>query len=78
MKTRKEALTSDDFSFQTPSDISPNSGFIPSMILGSLDSYFMSIFKAPVVVLNKPEKMRRDLFWGWISDSDESKIAWVK
>ncbi|XP_024980886.1 uncharacterized protein LOC112517739 [Cynara cardunculus var. scolymus] len=47
------------------------------VVLGSLATYFLSIFKAPVRtrLSLKEEKMRKDFFWG--SDYVEI-IAWVK
>ncbi|KAJ0927224.1 putative RNA-directed DNA polymerase [Helianthus annuus] len=44
-------------------------------VLGSLPSYFLSIFAAPKCVLNRLEKIRRDFLWG-ISDRG-SKLRWV-
>lgn len=45
-------------------------------VLGNLANYVMSIFKAPITVIKKLEKLRRDFFWG--ADIGEKKIAWIK
>ncbi|KAJ0866424.1 putative RNA-directed DNA polymerase [Helianthus annuus] len=45
-------------------------------VLGSLPSYFLSLFVAPKCVINKLEKIRRDFVWGF-SDSTK-KMRWVR
>ncbi|KAJ0432745.1 putative RNA-directed DNA polymerase [Helianthus annuus] len=45
-------------------------------VLGSLPSYFLSLFSAPKVIINKLEKIRRDFLWG--KTSTGHKIRWVK
>ncbi|MFS8023979.1 putative RNA-directed DNA polymerase [Helianthus anomalus] len=45
-------------------------------VLGSIPSYFLSLFAAPKCVLNKLEKIRRDFVWGF-SDSNK-KCRWVR
>ncbi|GJR93592.1 hypothetical protein Tco_0265766 [Tanacetum coccineum] len=44
-------------------------------VLNSLCIYYFSTFKALVTNINKLESIRRNLFWGGISD--DRKIAWV-
>ncbi|KAL4576975.1 hypothetical protein LXL04_013076 [Taraxacum kok-saghyz] len=44
-------------------------------VLGSLPSYYFSIFVAPVGVINSIEKIRRRFLWG--GSADKSKISWV-
>ncbi|KAJ0805669.1 putative RNA-directed DNA polymerase [Helianthus annuus] len=44
-------------------------------VLSSLPTYFFSLYRAPVQVLNQLERLRRTFFWG---GSDEvSKMAWM-
>ncbi|KAF5797593.1 putative RNA-directed DNA polymerase [Helianthus annuus] len=45
-------------------------------VLGSLPSYFLSLFVAPKCVINKLEKIRRDFVWGF-SESIK-KMRWVR
>lgn len=45
-------------------------------VLGSMASYYLSIFRAPKKVTDLLEKLRRDFFWG--SDKDNKKMAWIK
>lgn len=45
-------------------------------VLGSIPTYYLSIFKAPKSVIDALERLRRDFFWG--SDADNRKKAWVK
>ncbi|KAK9047824.1 hypothetical protein SSX86_033214, partial [Deinandra increscens subsp. villosa] len=44
-------------------------------VLGSLPLYYMSLFRAPLCVLNELESIRRKFFWGR-SDSG-GKICWI-
>lgn len=44
-------------------------------VLGSLPSYFMSIFVSPMGVLESLEKIRRQFLWG--GDDNKYKIPWV-
>ena len=44
-------------------------------VLGGLGVYLFSLFKAPVKVLSRLEKIRRDFFWG-VKDGNR-KICWV-
>ncbi|KAJ0941167.1 putative RNA-directed DNA polymerase [Helianthus annuus] len=45
-------------------------------VLGSLSSYFLGIFKAPKVVLNKLEGIRRSFVWGQVGN--RNKISWIR
>ncbi|KAH1040657.1 hypothetical protein J1N35_042400 [Gossypium stocksii] len=45
-------------------------------MLSSLPIYFMSIFQAPVAVINKTDKIRRKFLWG--SEGGRQKMAKVK
>ncbi|KAJ0856138.1 hypothetical protein HanRHA438_Chr14g0680971 [Helianthus annuus] len=45
-------------------------------VLGSLPSYYLSLFKAPVGVLKKLEKIRRDFVWG--KSGESHKMRWVR
>ncbi|GJX81016.1 RNA-directed DNA polymerase, eukaryota, reverse transcriptase zinc-binding domain protein [Tanacetum coccineum] len=45
-------------------------------VLGSLGIYYLSIFKAPELVVNSLESMRAAFFWG--SSENTKKLAWVK
>ncbi|KAK9048994.1 hypothetical protein SSX86_032039 [Deinandra increscens subsp. villosa] len=44
-------------------------------ILGSLPLYYLSLFKAPSVVIKKLEAIRRDFFWG--CSNEDKRIAWI-
>lgn len=44
-------------------------------VLGSLGTYYFSIFKAPMKVLKKLEGFRSNFFWG--GSLGEKKIHWV-
>nr|GEZ14506.1 RNA-directed DNA polymerase, eukaryota [Tanacetum cinerariifolium] len=45
-------------------------------VLGSLGIYYLSIFKAPELVLKDLERSRASFFWG--STIDNKKMAWIK
>ncbi|GJW65591.1 retrovirus-related pol polyprotein from transposon TNT 1-94 [Tanacetum coccineum] len=45
-------------------------------VLGSLDIYYLLIFRAPESVLNDLEIIRSNFFWG--GNQDGKKMAWVK
>ncbi|GJZ07647.1 hypothetical protein Tco_0541440 [Tanacetum coccineum] len=45
------------------------------LVLGALETYFFSLFKAPKCVLKYLEKLRRNFFWGGSIQSN--KLAWV-
>lgn len=45
-------------------------------VLGSLPTYFLTLFKAPTGVLNDLEKIRRDFLWGGGIENC-SRIRWV-
>lgn len=45
-------------------------------VLGSLLTYFLSLFKAPVGVLNDLQKIRRDFLWG-VGAENCTKIRWI-
>ncbi|GJV39734.1 RNA-directed DNA polymerase, eukaryota, reverse transcriptase zinc-binding domain protein [Tanacetum coccineum] len=45
-------------------------------VLGSLGIYYLSIFRAPKLVLNDLERIQSNLFWG--GNQDGKKMAWVK
>ncbi|XP_022030427.1 uncharacterized protein LOC110931338 [Helianthus annuus] len=45
-------------------------------VLGSLPSYFLSLFAAPKGVINKLEKIRRDFLWG--KTSAGRKLRWMR
>ncbi|GJX81477.1 RNA-directed DNA polymerase, eukaryota, reverse transcriptase zinc-binding domain protein [Tanacetum coccineum] len=45
-------------------------------VLGSLGIYYLSIFRAPELVLNDLERIRSNFFWG--GNQDDKKMAWVK
>ncbi|GJU45999.1 RNA-directed DNA polymerase, eukaryota [Tanacetum coccineum] len=45
-------------------------------ILGSIPIYFLSLFKAPLKVINILESFRRHFFWGF--KEDQRGISWVK
>uniref|UniRef100_A0A251TXQ6 Putative RNA-directed DNA polymerase, eukaryota, Reverse transcriptase zinc-binding domain protein n=1 Tax=Helianthus annuus TaxID=4232 RepID=A0A251TXQ6_HELAN len=44
-------------------------------VLSSLPTYFFSLFKAPVQVINHLERLRRDFLWG--ASPEQKKIIWV-
>ena len=44
-------------------------------VLGSLGSYLFSLYKAPAVVLDKLESIRRNFFYG--GDETKKKLAWI-
>ncbi|XP_021971099.1 uncharacterized protein LOC110866053 [Helianthus annuus] len=44
--------------------------------MGSLPSYFLSLFAAPKCVINKIEKIRREFLWG--KNSSGHKIRWIR
>ncbi|KAL4589627.1 hypothetical protein LXL04_002535 [Taraxacum kok-saghyz] len=46
-------------------------------VLGSLPSYFFSIFVAPLGVINTLEKIRRHFLWGGGGLDGKKKISWV-
>ncbi|GKD32458.1 RNA-directed DNA polymerase, eukaryota, reverse transcriptase zinc-binding domain protein [Tanacetum coccineum] len=45
-------------------------------VLGSLGIYYLSIFRAPELVLNDLERIQTNFFWG--GNQDGKKMAWVK
>ncbi|GJV95289.1 putative RNA-directed DNA polymerase, eukaryota, reverse transcriptase zinc-binding domain protein [Tanacetum coccineum] len=45
-------------------------------VLGSLEIYYMSIFKCPKSVLNSLKAMRASFFWG--GSGDKRKMSWLK
>lgn len=44
-------------------------------VMGSLPTYFMSLFKAPQGIIDTLEKLRRSFLWGGIGG--KAKIHWV-
>nr|KAJ0191688.1 hypothetical protein LSAT_V11C800406980 [Lactuca sativa] len=44
-------------------------------VLGNLPTYFLSLFRAPVGVIEELEKIRRSFLWG--GGEDKKKIHWV-
>ncbi|GJY64946.1 RNA-directed DNA polymerase, eukaryota, reverse transcriptase zinc-binding domain protein [Tanacetum coccineum] len=46
------------------------------LVLGSLDIYYFSIFKAPEAVIKQLESLRASFFWG--ASGDKKKLAWIK
>ncbi|PWA59872.1 reverse transcriptase domain, Reverse transcriptase zinc-binding domain protein [Artemisia annua] len=44
-------------------------------VLGAVGTYFFSLFKAPIHVINYLEKLRRKFFWGGTLESN--KMAWI-
>ncbi|KAJ9551049.1 hypothetical protein OSB04_015094 [Centaurea solstitialis] len=44
-------------------------------VLGNMPVYFLSLFKAPVGVINKLEAIRRKFFWG--ASEEKAKLAWI-
>ena len=44
-------------------------------VLGSLGTFYFSLYKAPIKVINILESIRRRFFWGGADDS--KKICWV-
>ncbi|XP_022014398.1 uncharacterized protein LOC110913887 [Helianthus annuus] len=49
---------------------------LAKLVLGSLPSYFLSLFVAPKCVINKLEKIRRDFVWGF--SGSIKKMRWVR
>lgn len=49
---------------------------LTQVVLGSIATYHISIFKAPKAVIDSMERLWRDFLWG--SENDNRKIAWVK
>ncbi|XP_021999705.1 uncharacterized protein LOC110897235 [Helianthus annuus] len=45
-------------------------------VLGSLLSYFLSLFSAPKCIIKKLEKIRRDFLWG--KSSSRHNMRWIK
>ena len=45
-------------------------------VLGSIATYYLSIFKAPKTVIDALERLRKDFFWG--KEDEIRKTAWVK
>ncbi|KAJ0599187.1 putative RNA-directed DNA polymerase [Helianthus annuus] len=45
-------------------------------VLGSIPSYYLSLFSAPKCIINKIDRIRRDFIWG-ISDT-KKKFRWIK
>ncbi|XP_022031634.1 uncharacterized protein LOC110932618 [Helianthus annuus] len=45
-------------------------------VLGSLPSYFLSLFAAPKCIIHKLEKIRRDFVWG--KSSSSHKLRWIR
>ncbi|KAJ0836378.1 putative RNA-directed DNA polymerase [Helianthus annuus] len=45
-------------------------------VMETLPTYYFSLYKAPVAIINKLEARRRSFFWG--SNGDKHKINWVK
>ncbi|XP_022032888.1 uncharacterized protein LOC110933999 [Helianthus annuus] len=45
-------------------------------VLGSLPSYFLSLFAAPKCVINKLEKIRREFIWG--KSNSRHKLRWIR
>ena len=45
-------------------------------VLGSLPTYYLSLFKAPQGILDSLEKIRRRFLWGG-TDVKKKKIHWV-
>nr|KAJ0210611.1 hypothetical protein LSAT_V11C400216830 [Lactuca sativa] len=44
-------------------------------VLGSLGTYFFSLYKAPVKIINTLESYRRRFFWG--GSTDKNKMSWI-
>lgn len=44
-------------------------------VLGTLGSYYFSLYKAPEKVLEEMERLRMQFFWG--SNSSKRKVAWI-
>ncbi|KAK9077285.1 hypothetical protein SSX86_005622 [Deinandra increscens subsp. villosa] len=44
-------------------------------VLGSLPSYFLSLFRAPTCIILELERLRKNFFWG--NSSSHKKIPWV-
>ncbi|XP_021986296.1 uncharacterized protein LOC110882627 [Helianthus annuus] len=49
---------------------------VAKSVLGSLPTYYLSLFSAPKCVLNRLEKIRRDFIWG-ITDS-RKRLRWIR
>ncbi|KAJ0440973.1 putative RNA-directed DNA polymerase [Helianthus annuus] len=45
-------------------------------VLGSLPSYFLSLFSAPKCVVKKLEKIRREFIWG--KSNNRNKLRWIR
>ncbi|XP_022023474.1 uncharacterized protein LOC110923722 [Helianthus annuus] len=45
-------------------------------VLGSLPSYFLSLFSAPKCVVKKLEKIRREFIWG--KSNNRYKLGWIR
>ncbi|KAL9997323.1 putative reverse transcriptase zinc-binding domain-containing protein [Helianthus debilis subsp. tardiflorus] len=46
-------------------------------VLNAIPTYFFSLFKAPIGVINHLEKLRRDFLWGATPEKDKMKwVAW--
>ena len=45
-------------------------------VLGSIPLYFLSLFKAPVKVIDSIETLRRRFIWG-INEQGRNKISWI-
>ncbi|KAF5760166.1 putative RNA-directed DNA polymerase [Helianthus annuus] len=46
-----------------------------SSVLNALPTYYFSLYKAPLGVIKKLEKLRRDFLWG--SNPEQEKMKWV-
>ena len=44
-------------------------------VLGTLGTYFFSLYKAPTAVINTLESLRRNFFYG--GDKSKKKIVWI-
>ncbi|XP_021975130.1 uncharacterized protein LOC110870243 [Helianthus annuus] len=49
---------------------------LPKSVLGSLPSYFLSLFAAPKCIIYKLEKIRRDFLWG--KSASGNKMRWLR
>ncbi|PWA80255.1 reverse transcriptase domain, Reverse transcriptase zinc-binding domain protein [Artemisia annua] len=45
-------------------------------VLGSLPLYYFSMFRVPLCVTKKLERIRKDFFWGGVGEN--KKLAWIK
>ena len=45
-------------------------------VLGSIGTYFMSVFSVPVTVLKNLESLRARFFWG--ADQGEKRMHWMR